>query len=403
MAQFRYTAKDPKGKPIEGELEAEDRQAVVGRLQGMGLFPVKIEDVTPRRRLSLANLRGSVSSRDLVGFNRQLADLVAAGVPLVKALAIILGQAQPGPLKDIVADLSKRVQGGDTMAQSMQHHPRVFSPLAVAMVRAGETGGMLDDVLQRLADFSEAEADLRGKVFGALAYPLVMVCAGIVVIIVLLTVVIPKITTVYLDMGQALPLITQILIGITDLLYELRFVLPALLVAAVFGIRAFVKSKEGRALFDRLSLAVPVLGTVVHKRELARFARTLGNLLQNGVPILKSLEITEEVVTNSRVREEVSKLHPAISKGGNMAQVMADSPLFPPIMISMVSVGEETGHLHDVLLKVSNSYEAEVDRALKTLTSMLEPLIILALGVLVGFVVIAMLLPIMSLDPTGGA
>jgi type II secretion system protein F len=403
MGRFTYIARDRKGERIEGTLEVDDRQAVISRLQTMGYFPIKIEDVTPKPgAFGLSLRRGRVSPSDLVSFNRQLADLVGAGVPLVKALSIILAQTRPGTLHDIIADISKNVQGGDTLAQALQRHPRAFSPLNVAMVRAGEAGGMLDEVLQRLADFSEAEEELKGKVLSSLAYPAVMVLAGTVVIAILLTVVIPKITGVYADLEQTLPAITRLLIAITGAIGEWwPAALVALAVTAVLT-RQFLKNPEGRLAYDGLVLRIPIIGEVIHKRELSRFARTLGNLLRNGVPILNALDITVEVVTNAVVRREVEKLQPAISQGTAMATTLGESRHFPPTMVSMVAVGEETAQLDKVLLKVSATYEGQVDRSLKTLTSMLEPLIILVLGVVVGFIVISMLLPIMTLDPTAG-
>ncbi|MBN1868652.1 type II secretion system F family protein [Candidatus Sumerlaeota bacterium] len=403
MAKFTYIARDPKGERIEGALEVEDRQAVVTRLQSMGYFPIEVRDTTPRAGgMSLAALRGKVQAGDLANLNRQLADLVGSGVPLVKSLGIILNQMPESLLRDVVSDICKSVQGGDTLARAMQRHPKVFNALSVAMVRAGETGGMLADVLQRLADFAEGEEELRGKVFASLAYPFVMVMAGSVVISILVTVVIPKITSVYRDLNQTLPPITQLLIAITD---GIAAYWPAGLLALAVGIvalRRFLRTQEGRMLYDTVVLRIPVLGETIHRRELARFSRTLGNLLHNGVPILSALEITEHVVSNTLIRREMAKLPEAISQGSPMAASLGESALFPPTMVSMVAVGEETAQLDNVLIKVSATFERQVDRSLKTMTSMLEPIIILALGVVVGFIVIAMMLPIMSLDPTQG-
>ena len=404
MGKFTYVARDKNGERIEGSLEVEDRRAVISRLQTMGYFPLKIEDVSPKRAstMSLSSLRGKVSSKDLVSFNRQLADLVGAGVPLVKALSIILNQTRDSVLHEIIADISKNVQAGDTFAKALRRHPRIFNNLSVAMVKAGETGGMLDDVLARLADFSETEADLRGKVLSSLAYPAVMVVAGILVISILLIVVIPRITSVYDNMGQTLPAITLFLIAIATFLRTYWWVSAAVIVGGVLLGKQFLRSKDGRLFYDSLVLRIPVLGDVIHKRELALFARTLGNLLHNGVPILQSLEITEQVVGNTVLLREIQKLPPGISQGASMASIMTECAVFPDIMVSMVAVGEETAQVDGVLVRVSDTYEREVERSLKTLTSMLEPLVILLLGVVVGFVVIAMLLPIMNLDPTGG-
>jgi type II secretion system protein F len=404
MAKFNYTARDRKGARIEGALEVEDRQAVIARLQTMGYFPVRIVEVTPakRFRLSLSAARGRVSQSELVSFNRQLADLVASGVPLVKSLGIILNQMRDERLREVIGEVSKSVQGGDTLAQAIQRHPKVFDSLAVALVRAGEAGGMLDQVLMRLADFSEKEAELRGKVISSLIYPAVMVGAGTVVIAILLTVVVPRITSVYANVGQALPGITLLLIAITNFLTSYWWIALGGAAALVVGMRQFLKTQEGRFYYHSVLFRVPILGEIIHKRELSLFSRTLGNLLRNGVPILQALDITQSVVNNAVVLRDVQKLPPAISQGSSMASIMGESKIFPDAMVSMVAVGEETAQVDTVLVRIADAYEREVDRSLKTLTSMLEPAIILCLGVVVMFVVIAMLLPILMLDPTAG-
>lgn len=403
MGKFTYTARDKKGERIEGALEVEDRQAVIQHLQTMGYFPVKIEDVTPKSRqsMTLSALRGKIKSTDMVNFHRQLSDLVSAGVPLVRSLGIILSQIKDEQLHKVISDISKSVQGGDTLAQAMQRHPKVFNKLNIAMVKAGEAGGMLDDVLSRLADFSEAEEALKGKILASLAYPAVMIVAGVIVVSILLVVVIPKITGVYTNMGQELPEITKLLIFITDSLRTYFWLIGLVLGTVIFLAKQFLASKEGKLLYHAFLFKIPILGEVIKKRELSIFARTLGNLLRNGVPILQSIEITEEVVSNQMVARDVRKLVPAISQGSSMANVMGDSDVFPGIMTSMVAVGEETAQIDRVLVRLSDTYEAEVERSLKALTAMIEPLIMLALGLVVGFVVIAMLLPIMSMDPTG--
>lgn len=401
MPKFTYIARDPKGSRIEGALEVEDRQAVVARLQAMGFFPVKITDITPKTSaFSLSFLRGKVRAVDISRFMRQISDLVGSGVPLVRALEIILNQTRAPLLRDIITEVSKNVQGGDTLAQALQRHPKVFPPLTIAMVKAGETGGMLDDVLKRLADFSEQEEELKGKVISALAYPAIMVVAGIIVISVLITVVIPRITGVFAELQQDLPPITLFLMGITGFISRFKWILLGGAIVIGIAIHRFIKSAEGRALFDSLVLRVPVLGDVIHKRQLSHFSRTLGNLLHNGVPILNALDITRDVLTNTIIRKEIDKLPASISQGASMASTLGENEMFPVYMVSMIAIGEETAQVDSVLLKIADAYETQVDRSLKTLTSVLEPIIILLLGCVVGFIVIAMMLPIMSLDPT---
>ncbi|MCX7015848.1 MAG: type II secretion system F family protein [Candidatus Sumerlaeota bacterium] len=406
MATFNYTAKDTKGKTISGVLEADNPTAVVGRLQSMGFFPIAIEEEAARGQ-GLAKLgrvigRGRIGIGDLSTFDRQMSDLISSGIPLVKALSIIGAQTPNPALKRILETVSNDVSSGDTLAEAMHKHPRVFSPLTVAMVRAGETGGMLENVLQRLADFSEMEEELRGRVKSALAYPAVMLFAGSAAVAVMITVVIPKIVSVFHELNQVLPLPTRILIGTTDFFKSWWWALLGGVVLGVSLLWRFAKTTEGARMIHNALLQLPVLGPVIVKREVARFARTLGELLRNGVPILTAFGIAQKVLTNRIIADEVAKAPDAITQGSGVAPALGASGHFPPMVINMVAIGEETGRLPEALLKVANSYEIQVDRSLKTLTSLLEPLIILVMGLVVGSIVISMLLPIFSLDPTGG-
>ncbi|MFW6286454.1 MAG: type II secretion system F family protein, partial [Candidatus Sumerlaeota bacterium] len=321
MPKFEYLARDTKGERITGVIEVDDRQAVVGRLQTMGYYPVRISNTTPSgsKHRSLAHIRGRVATSQMVDFQRQLADLMQAGVPLVKSLNIIVNQTQDELLREIVADISKNVQGGDTLARAMSRHPKTFNTITVAMVRAGEMGGMLPDILERLADFSENESELKSKVISSLTYPIIMVLAGIVVIAILLIVVIPKITSVYSSMGQELPLITRMLISLTNSFASYWWLIILGVIAAVFLFRKFIETREGKLLWHRFLLKLPVLGRVILLRQLALFSRTFGNLLRNGVPILQALEITERVIGNAVLLREIHKLSPAISQGEAMA------------------------------------------------------------------------------------
>lgn len=403
MPTFTYKAKDQKGELIQGTLEAENQTAVVNRLQAMGFFPVLIQ-AEARKKDRGSFLGGIMKSRirasDLATFNRQLADLISAGVPLVKSLGIILNQTSNEQLKSILQEINNDVSAGDTLAKALTKHPKVFSKLYCAMVKSGEAGGMLDGVLQRLADFSEDEENLKGKVKSALAYPVIMVLAGAGAVIVLMTVVIPKIVNIFAELNQALPLPTQILIKITNFLAN--YWLFILLIGG-FGVSAlwrYSKTGEGKRIFHRLQLQMPLLGLVITKKEVARFARTLGSLLHNGVSILNALEITEEVIVNVFVSEEIAKISDNITQGAGVAAPLRNSNIFPPVVVNMIAIGEETGRLDEVLLKIASSYEMEVDRSVKLLTSLIEPIIILVMGCIVGFIVIAMLLPIFNIDPT---
>jgi type II secretion system protein F len=402
MATFSYKAKDQKGELIQGTMDADNQPAVVSRLQTMGYFPILISAETSGKRelFQISKLLGRrIRTSDIATLNRQLADLLSAGVPLVKSLSIIVNQTTNPQLRTIINDINSDVQGGVTFAHALAKHPKVFSKLFCAMVRAGEAGGILDAVLQRLADFAESEEELRSKVKASLAYPVIMLFAGGAAVTILVTVVIPKIVKIFAELNQTLPVPTQILIGTTNFVTKNLLFLVFGIVVVAFGLWNFARSNEGKAFFHRLQLQIPLVGAIILKREISRFARTLGSLLHNGVPILTALEITEEVMTNIYVRDEVAKISEQIRQGSTVAAPLRDSTIFPPVVVNMISIGEETGKLDEVLIKIAQSHETQVDRLLKTLTSLIEPIIILIMGCVVAFIVISMLLPIFNLNP----
>jgi type II secretion system protein F len=450
MPQFLYKARDRKGELIEGVIDAEGRAAVVARLQQMGYFPLSIEqgtrkggkvvaaspagggvlarlmtrpaagtngkqsapsrketgakprrDAAPAMTLPFLNRRG-VSTAELASFNRQMSDLLGAGVPLVKALTILGKQTANDTLREIIVQINADVQDGATFADALARHPRFFSKLYVAMVRSGEAGGMLDEVLSRLADFSEQEEQLKGKVKSALAYPVVMIVAGTFAVAVMFVVVVPKIVGTFSQLNQTLPLPTQILISISEVVGSYWYMVVGALVGLWVLAWRFVTTPEGRAWWHRQQLRLPLLGDLVRKREVARFARTLGSLLRNGVAILTALGITREVLDNTMAKREVDRVIEEITQGAGIAVPLKSSAIFPPVTVNMMAVGEETGQLDQVLIRISVSYEMEVERRIRTLTSLIEPLIIVVMAFVVGFIVISMLLPIFSLDPTGG-
>lgn len=403
MGLFSYKAKDTTGQLITGTLEAETQAQVTGRLQGMGYFPLQIVNESEKRKTAVAAAKKfarKVRVNDMATFNRQLADLLSSGIPLVKALGVIQNQTSNETLSAIIQQINQDVSGGDSLAQAMAKHPRVFSKLYVAMVRSGETGGMLDAVLQRLADFAESDAETRSKIKSALAYPVVMIIAGIAAVTIMMTVVMPKILRVYAEMHQELPLPTQIMISINKFLGSYWYVVLGVIAAIVIVLWRTMKSQEGKRAIDTALLKVPVLGDMIVKREVANFARTLGSLLHNGVSILAALEIVHEVMGNQVVADEVAKIPQNVTQGEGVAAPLRKSTVFPPVVVNMMAIGEETGRLDDVLVKIARSYETEVERAVKTLTSLIEPIIILGLGIVVGFIVISMLLPIFSIDPS---
>lgn len=402
MPQFIYKAKDTSGQLVSGKLEAESTANVISRLQTMGYFPVSVQDARESSGAAAAGKQGKVkrvSINDMATFNRQLADLLSSGIPLVKALSVIQNQTPNPSLKEIIAQVTQDVSGGDSLAGAMSRHPKTFNKLFIAMVKAGEAGGLLDQVLQRLADFAESEAETRSKVKSALAYPVVMVFAGFGAVIVLLTFVMPKIMKIYEDLNQELPATTVFLISTSKFLQQYWYiVLGAVIGAGVVFWRA-KNTKEGRRALDSFVIKIPILGDMIVKKEVANFARTLGSLLHNGVSILPALDITHGVLNNQIVADEVAKIPENVTQGEGVAGPLRKSTVFPPVVVNMMAIGEETGRLDNVLTKIARSYDSEVDRSMKTLTSLLEPMIILFMGLIVGFIVISMLLPIFSIDP----
>jgi type II secretion system protein F len=405
MPMFTYKAKDRSGGLIAGTLEAESRAAVSTRLQATGLFPVDIQSGGDSVQRSLGRLRqrkARIRSIDLTNFYQQMSDLVGAGVPLVKSLNVVKNQTVNPALVAVLTQVSGDVQEGATFAKALERHPKQFTNLTVALVRAGEAGGLLDQTLRRVAEYAEAEDELRAKLKAAMAYPIIMIVLGTVAIGVLMGFVMPKVMIVFAELNQTLPLITQLVQRISYFIAGYWHLIGLGLALAVFGGRRYVKTDRGALRYHTLLLKLPVLGTLILKREIAAFTRTLGALLRNGVPILSAIDISAEVLSLRPIRDDVKKVPDSITQGSGMASALRESTLFPAVVVNMVAVGEETGQLPDVLLRVAQSYETQVDREIKTLTSIIEPLIIVALGIVVGFVVLAMLLPIFSLDPSGG-
>ncbi|MGF1573305.1 MAG: type II secretion system F family protein [Sumerlaeia bacterium] len=343
-----------------------------------------------------------VTSSDIASFNRQLADLLGAGIPLVKALSILQKQSVNLRLREIIAEINTDVSGGTTFADALAKNPREFSKLYVAMVRSGEAGGMLDDVLKRLADYSEQDELTKSKIKSALAYPVVMILVGMIAVSVMFVYIIPKITGVFKELNQTLPAMTQMLITSSEFTQNYWYIVLGAIVAIVVFLTQLVRTQDGRLFWHKTQLRLPLIGDLVRKQEVARFSRTLGSLLKNGVSILTALKITRDVLNNEIVRLELDSVLEGITQGQGIAEPLRTSIVFPQMTVNMMSVGEETGQLEAVLLRISESFEAEVDRKVRTLTSLIEPLIIVALGLVVGFIVIAMLLPIFSLNPGGG-
>ncbi|MGH7354217.1 MAG: type II secretion system F family protein [Candidatus Rokuibacteriota bacterium] len=399
MPVFVYRAADRRGQTVDGVMEAPDARAVVDRLHREAYFPIRVAEQGGRVPWLALGGSARVRGRDLLALTQQLATLFEAGLPLDRALAILEELAPSPRVKTIVGDLLRSVRGGASLSDALaKHHPRPFSRLYINMVRAGEKGGVLEVSLRRLAEFLEARAQFSEAVVTALAYPLVITLVGAGAIVFLLTFVIPRFASIFSDLGQTIPLPTQILLTVSSGLREWWWLLACVLLAGVLAWRLWTSSTEGRLAWDQTRLRLPLFGPVARKVETARFARTLGTMLKSGVPMLGALGVVGDMMSNQAFGVAVARLSEGVKRGGTVAAAMDQLALFPPLAVHMVRVGEETGRLEEMLLKVADTFESEVRADLKRLLGLLEPAIILGMGVLVAFIVVAMMLAIFSIN-----
>jgi len=400
MPKFAYKAKRSNGEMVEGVLEAENKRLVVSKLQGMRVFPVSVEEEGGRGLQAEVSIQAFTRIRfvEIVNFTRQLSDLTKAGLPLVRSLEVLGEQTDNEKFSNLIKGLMNDVAGGMSFSDSLVKFPKQFPELYSSMVRAGEVGGYLDTVLDRLAEFLEKEADLRNRIRNALAYPLIMICVAAIVVLILTGFVVPTFVQMFEEQGVDLPMMTKILIVISGSVQSYWYVFIALFCAAVYGFRQFVAKPEGKMLVDKVKLKIPIFGDMIRKQEISKFARTLGTLLGNGVSILKALDVVTAVISNQVLAKEVADLKGDITEGERLSTKMKESAVFPPVVTNMVAVGEETGELERTLMRVAQTYETETDRALKTLVTMLEPMLIVIMAVVVGFIVMAMILPIFQIS-----
>jgi len=399
MPVFSYRAADRRGQTIDGVMEAPDARAVIERLHREAYFPITVAAQTERAPWRRVGGARRIRRRDLLAMTQQLATLVEAGLPLDRALAI-LEELAPNPrVKVVVADLLHGVRGGAALSDALaKHHPRPFSRLYINMVRAGEKGGVLEATLRRLAEFMEARAAFTDAIVSALIYPLVITAVGSAAIVFLVTFVIPRFATIFADLGQAVPLPTQILLSTSVAVRSFWWIGALLALVAVLAWRLWTGTPEGRLEWDRLLLRLPLIGPLIIKVETARFTRTLGTMLKSGVPVLGALVVVGEIMTNQVVGGWVQRLADSVKRGGTISAALREHASFPPLAVHMVRVGEETGRLEEMLLKTSETFEGDVRTDLRRLIGLLEPVIILGMGVLVAFIVVAMLLAISSIN-----
>ncbi len=405
MTTYSYKAADSTGKIVAGILEADEEKKAAAQLQALGLIPMRIvqakgngKGLASNLGEQFLNLLNGVSSKDVMVFTQDLATLLEAGLPVDRALSLLIESAEKKPFKMVVGDILKTVQGGGYLSDALAKHPRAFTSFYVSMVRAGEAGGVLEAVLSRLGEFMESSQELRDYIKSAMVYPIFLVGVGGLSIIILLTFVIPKFSIIFSDMGQSIPLSTQILLGISELLQSYWWVILVVLGAAYFFLRKYLKTPAGRLKFDRKKMKFPVVGELIKKIEVARFARTLGTLTKSGVPILQALMLVKDIVGNRVISAAMENVYARVKEGDRLSKPLRDTGIFPPLAIQMITVGEETGKLDRMLLRVAESYEKMVRNMVKRLISLLEPTMILLMGLVVGFVVVSMLMAVFSMN-----
>jgi len=417
MPTFAYTAVDTKGKQQTGTITAGDAADATAKVKKLGVFPTSVKqmaDATPstsgtvptRKKemsFSLGFGGGRVNARTLTVFTRQLATLIDAGLPLLRGLKTLVRQEKNVTLRETMNSLATAIESGSTFSEGLAQHPKIFNKLYVNMVKAGEIGGVLEVVLKRLADFMEKAQKIKGKVVSALVYPVVVLIIAMLIVAFLMLFIVPRFKQIFSEMlppGTELPFVTQLVIAISERLFSWTWPIPYIpmgIVAVVVGAKVFASTTFGADFIDNLKLKMPVFGRLMTMTSIARFTRTLGTLVQSGVPILQALNITKETAGNVRVSDAIAKVHERVKEGESMTIPLEQSGIFPPMVISMIQVGEETGKLPAMLEKVADIYEDEVDVAVNGLTSMLEPIMIVLLAVIVGTIVVALFLPLMKI------
>lgn len=397
MAVFNYQARDESGQVVSGQIDAPDQQQAAAQLIDKRLMVVSLT-IGKAKKTRIRRQQGSVKSQDLVVFTRQLATMMDAGLPLVQSMTALEEQTDAKNFKAILRQITLRIEQGELFSTALSEHPKVFTKLFVCMVEAGETGGLLAEILDRLACYLEATARLKRKVKSAMSYPVIVCVIALGIALFLIMKVIPIFADIFKDFGAQLPAPTQMLIHISNIVRQYFFLVMGGLVGLVFAFRKFIKTKAGAKLWDRTTLKLPVFGKLIHKVAMSRFARTFAALLRAGVPVLETLRIVGQSAGNVIVEEAVSNTASGIERGDSLAAAMKQHPVFPPMLVRMVAAGEQTGKVDVMLEKLSDFYDEEIEATLSGLTALIEPLLIVFLGVVVGSIVVCMFLPIFKLN-----
>lgn len=398
MSLYRYAAKDQEGKKFIGEVEAIDERAVIVTLQKQGLVPIEVR----LRQASQISLKGiipslGISSSEIVDFTRQLSTMISAGLPLTDALIILEKQTKSLAFSHILGETVADVEGGSSLSQALAKHPKIFDIIYVKLVEAGETGGVLDKVLNKLAETLEKDRDFKSKTRGAFIYPAIVVAVMVIVITIMMIFVIPKLTALYTEIGASLPLPTKILISMSNFMVNFWWLVIILSVVLALVLRIYSKTQSGSALMSKIVLALPIWGKIKKSLILSQFTRTLGLLIGTGIPIITALKVVAGILASPTYKEGIDFAIERVEHGSPFYQPLAANPSFPPIIAQMVRVGEETGKMDDVLVRLSIYFEAESEHLIRNLTTALEPVILVVLGVGVGILVLSVILPIYNL------
>jgi len=395
MSTFAYTVRDKTGKVVKGTLEGDNRENVSAKLRQTGYIILSLDEKSGGLNFNI--FAGKVKAKDLTIFSRQFATMINAGLSLTKCLGILASQSESAVLKETIGQVARDVESGQSLSDSMAKHGRIFPNIFVNMVRAGETGGVLDEVLLRVADHLESEANLKAKIKSAMTYPIAMLSLVMIVAAAMMIFVIPVFQGMFASMGGKLPALTQALIDASDFIRSIKGVIAAgVVVGLVYAFRWWKETPAGRLTWDTIKLRMPVFGQLVRKIALAKFTRTFGTLVSAGVPILSALDIVGDTAGNEVISQAVKHIRSAIREGETIAKPLSESPVFPSMLVQMIAVGEETGALDAMLNKIADFYDEEVSTAVDGLTSLIEPLMMAFLGVVVGGMVIAMYLPMFN-------
>jgi type II secretory pathway component PulF len=399
--RYRYRAKKGPQDIVEGTIEAQSETEAVEKISALGVMPVRVEEdqtLAQPLKTPVVQLQTKVNSRGITVFSRQLASLMRSGVPILTALNIILEQSENPNLKNILRNIHDNVKGGETFSGSILQYPNVFSPLYIALIRAGEDTGGLPDALIRITDYRMKTEEMYSRLRMALAYPILMAVVGLGTVIFMLTFVMPRLMQIFTNLGEQLPLPTRILIFVSDNLRHNWHWILLVLIAAILITRRQIRTPAGKLSFSIMQLYLPVFGNFILKAELARFSRTLSILLKSGIPILKAINIAIPVLDNEVIKKQLRQSYKELEQGGSFGRSLKGSKPFPLLMSNLIIVGEESGKLEEALAEVASSYERDTDEAMRVMSSLLEPLMILVMGLIVGFIVVAMLLPVFEMN-----